>query len=145
MDLNSLTSFLSSPILRVFGVMFEVFLFVFWFALVGWTYRDATRRGASGLYWGAVTFFFNIFGLFIYMMLRPAEYLDDVKERELEIKHKQAMLRGSLLNCPACHKPVEKDFLICPHCRKKLKNACSNCQKPLNLSWTICPYCKTNV
>lgn len=141
--LNAFTSFLSSPILRIFFVMFQLFIIVFWFALVGWTYRDANRRGSSGIYWGAVTLFFNVFGWLIYLMLRPPEFIDDTRERELEIKAKQAQLRNSLLNCPACHKPVEKEFLICPHCRKQLKNSCSKCNKPLSLSWTICPYCKS--
>lgn len=134
---------LSSPFLKIFFVMLQVFIFVFWFALAGWTYRDATRRGTSSIYWTTVVVFFNVFGWLVYMMLRPPEYLDDARERDLEIKTRQAQLRNSLLNCPACHKPVEADFLICPHCRKKLKNNCSKCNKPLNLSWTICPYCRT--
>lgn len=144
--MDSLSAFyglLNSPFLKIFFVMFQVFIFVFWFALAGWTYRDARRRGTSEIYWATVVLFFNVFGWFVYLMLRPPEYLEEVRERELEIKTRQAELRHSLLNCPACHKLVEADFLICPHCRKKLKNPCSKCKKPLNLSWTICPYCRT--
>ena len=143
--LNSFYNFLASPVLKIFFITFELFVVAIWFALAGWTYRDAGRRGASAVYWTAVVLFFNIFGWFIYLILRPPEYLEETRERELEIKTKQAELRNSLLNCPACHKLVERDFLICPHCRKKLKNPCSNCSKPLNLSWTICPFCKTPV
>ncbi len=143
--MDPISAFIESPVLKIFIVMFQLFIFVFWFAQVGWTYRDANLRDTSGAYWGAVTFFFPIFGLLVYLMLRPPEFKADARERELEIKTKQAMLRNNLLNCPACHKPIEKEFLICPHCRKKLKHSCPKCDKPMNLSWTICPYCKSQV
>ncbi len=143
--MEAISTFMESSVFKIFVVMFQLFIVVFWFAQVGWTYRDANLRATSGTYWGAVTFFFPVFGLFVYLLLRPPEFAADRRERDLEIKTKQAMLRNSLLNCPACHKLIEKEFLLCPHCRKKLKNECPKCNKALNLSWTICPFCKSQV
>jgi predicted amidophosphoribosyltransferase len=40
---------------------------------------------------------------------------------------------------------VEKEFLRCPHCLRKLKNPCANCGKPLENEWRICPYCEADV
>ena len=34
---------------------------------------------------------------------------------------------------------VERDFLRCPSCMRKLKDPCANCAKPLDPSWRICP------
>lgn len=119
-----------------------LFFLVLWVALIFWTYRDAKRRGAMAIYWAAVVLFFNFFGWIIYLIVRPPEYADDVLERELEIKTKEAQLETGNTICPACMKPVERDFLICPYCQKKLKKPCPKCDRPLNMSWTVCPYCK---
>lgn len=119
-----------------------LFLVVFWLSLIFWTYRDAARRGAMAVYWAAVVLLFNFFGWVIYLIVRPPEYADDVRERELEIKSKEAEIQLGAATCPACLKPVESDFLICPYCQKKLKKPCPKCERPLAMSWTVCPYCK---
>ena len=59
--------------------------------------------------------------------MRPPESVDDVHERELEIRAKEAQLARDYEVCPACYKPVEKDFLICPSCMKKLRKSCVEC------------------
>jgi predicted amidophosphoribosyltransferase len=40
---------------------------------------------------------------------------------------------------------VEKDFLRCPNCLRKLKDACGTCAKPLDPEWKICPYCESEI
>ena len=63
------------------------------------------------------------------MIVRPPEYLDDVRERELEMQAAEARLhaaRATIL-CPHCDYEVEKDFLRCPSCLRKLKDPCANC------------------
>ena len=69
------------------------------------------------------------------MIVRPPEYLDDVRERELEMQAAEARLAqlGYHL-CPHCDYEVEKDFLRCPNCLRKLKDPCRNCGKPLDPS-----------
>ena len=42
------------------------------------------------------------FGPFIYMLFRPPEYLEDVRERELEIKAMEDRLAKRDLHCPVC-------------------------------------------
>ncbi|MDP3013147.1 MAG: zinc ribbon domain-containing protein, partial [Candidatus Subteraquimicrobiales bacterium] len=122
-----------------------LFLIVLYFSLVYWTYRDAKKRGAIALYWAAVVLIFNIFGWLIYLVLRPSEYIEDTKERELEIKTKEALLEKTNLLCLACGSPVENDFLCCPYCRKTLKKSCPNCSRLLLPGWVVCPYCKTSL
>jgi RNA polymerase subunit RPABC4/transcription elongation factor Spt4 len=80
------------------------------------------------------------------MIVRPPEYLDDVRERELEMQAAEARLQESgYLVCPHCEQHVEKDFLRCPNCMRKLKDPCQNCGKPLDPQWPICPYCEAEV
>jgi predicted amidophosphoribosyltransferase len=80
------------------------------------------------------------------MIVRPPEYLEDVRERELEIQAAEARLAelGYHL-CPHCDFEVEKDFLRCPNCMRKLKDPCSVCGKPLDPMWKICPFCEAEV
>jgi hypothetical protein len=47
--------------------------------------------------------------------------------------------------CPFCAFPVEKSFLRCPSCLKRLKEPCANCRKPLDPRWKLCPYCEAEV
>ncbi len=143
--LVSVFKFTESWIFRLMWRLSVLFLIVLYFSLIYWTYRDAKKRGAIAFYWAAVVLIFNVFGWLVYLVLRPSEYLEDAKERELEIKAKEALLQKTNLICPACSNPVEDNFLICPYCRKTLKKTCSNCGRVLMREWVVCPYCKTSL
>src|SRR5437763_4916649 len=125
-----------------------LFLVVIWLALVYWTFADARRRIADPMLVGCATVasLFPFVGTLVYMIVRPPEYLDDVRERELEIQAAEARLAelGYRL-CPHCDHEVEKDFLRCPHCLRKLKDACATCSRPLDPDWKICPYCEAEI
>ena len=89
---------------------------------------------------------FPFVGTILYVIVRPPEYLDDIRERELEMQAAEARLQESgYLVCPHCEQHVEKDFLRCPNCMRKLKDPCANCGKPLDPQWPICPYCEAEV
>ncbi|MFL5843228.1 MAG: zinc ribbon domain-containing protein [Solirubrobacteraceae bacterium] len=123
-------------------------LVVIWLALIYWTYSDARRRIGDPMLVACATAasLFPFIGSIVYMIVRPPEYLDDVRERELEMQAAEARLHqlGYLL-CPHCDHEVEKDFLRCPHCQRKLKDPCVTCGKPLEPEWAMCPYCETEV
>jgi predicted amidophosphoribosyltransferase len=80
------------------------------------------------------------------MIVRPPEYVDDVRERELEMQAAEARLHNlGFFLCPHCDGEVKEDFLRCPHCMRKLKDACGTCAKPLDPAWKICPYCESEI
>jgi Double zinc ribbon len=125
-----------------------LFLVVLYFSLIYWTYADARRRIYDPMLIGCATAasFFPFVGTIVYMILRPPEYLEDVRERELEMQASEARL--SQLDqalCPHCDYRVERDFVRCPSCLRKLKERCVNCSRPLDQAWTICPYCEADV
>jgi len=123
-------------------------LVVIWLALIYWTYSDARRRIADPMLVACATAasLFPFIGSIIYMIVRPPEYLDDVRERELEMQGAEARLHElNYLLCPHCDHEVEKDFLRCPHCQRKLKDPCVTCGKPLEPQWAMCPYCETEI
>ena len=53
-------------------------------------------------------------GPLIYMLFRPPEYLEDVRERELEIKAMEQRLARRDMHCPVCRAEVEAGFLDLP-------------------------------
>jgi hypothetical protein len=108
-------------------------LVVVWLALVYYTYADARRRIADPMLVACATAasLFPFVGTVVYMIVRPPEYLDDVRERELEMQAAEARLHAlEYILCPHCEYEVEKSFLRCPSCLRKLKDPCRVCGPP---------------
>jgi hypothetical protein len=125
-----------------------LFVVVLYLSLIYWTYADARRRIFDPMLVACATAasFFPFVGTIIYMVLRPPEYLEDVRERELETQAAEARLRQlDEALCPHCSYRVESDFVRCPSCLRKLKERCASCSRPLDQAWTICPYCEADV
>src|SRR5205085_12386489 len=126
-----------------------LFLIAVWAALVFWTFSDARRRVEDPMLIGcaaAASLFFPYVGTIVYMIVRPPEYIDDVRERELEIAAAAARLQQvEQLACPYCEFEIEKTFLRCPSCLRRLKEPCGTCGRPLDPRWKICPYCEAEV
>jgi hypothetical protein len=125
-----------------------LFAVVLYLSLIYWTYADARRRLEDPMLIGCATAasLFPFVGTVIYLILRPPEYLEDVRERELETQAAEARLHQLDYGlCPHCDYRIERDFIRCPSCLRKLKERCVNCSKPLDRAWTICPYCETEV
>lgn len=125
-----------------------LFVVVVWLALVYWTYADARRRVEDTmLVWCATAAsLFPYLGTIVYMIVRPPEYLEDVRERDLEMQSAEARLAQLGFHlCPHCDFEVERDFLRCPNCLRKLKDPCHECGKPLDPLWKVCPYCEAEI
>lgn len=123
------------------------FLIVFWISLVVWTFRDVRARTQDFLTQVLATLLvavFFVFGLFIYMILRPRQTLAEVYERQLEEESLLAEMTERQ-TCNNCHARVEGDFQVCPSCGQKLKRPCPKCERLLELRWTFCPYCASNM
>jgi hypothetical protein len=124
------------------------FLFVIWLALVYWTSSDASRRLDDPMLVACATAasLFPFIGTIVYTIVRPPEYLEDVHERELEVKAAEARLH--LLEnrtCGNCGHEIESTFLRCPSCMRKLREPCRSGGKPLDPRWKVCPFCEAEV
>jgi len=121
---------------------------LFWLATIAWVLKDARRRIESPWLIALATLigaFPPFLGPLIYMLFRPPEYLEDVRERDLEIKAIESRLGGPEVRCKVCGCEVEPDFLVCPVCTTKLRAACTSCSRPLEPAWQVCPYCEAPV
>jgi hypothetical protein len=125
-----------------------LFLIVVYLALIYWTYLDARRRIEDPVLIACATAasIFPYLGTIVYTILRPPEFLEDREERELELRAAELELRQRIeQSCPHCEYPIERNYLRCPNCERRLRNPCRKCHKPLDPRWGICPYCEAEV
>jgi hypothetical protein len=123
-------------------------LVVLWLATAYWTFKDARRRIEDP--WlvalaTAVGLVPPFVGPIVYLFFRPPEYLQDVRERELEIKAMEERLALLDQRCPVCRARVDSSYLVCPVCTTRLRQACPSCGQPLESLWQICPFCATEI
>jgi hypothetical protein len=126
--------------------LFILMIVVVWFALIVYTYLDAKRRISDPFLVACATIgsFFPYIGTAVYAIVRPPEFLEDAHERELEIKAAELRVRQlTEASCPNCEYPVEKNYLRCPQCQRRLKDPCPSCGKPVDPRWALCPYCES--
>ena len=121
-------------------------LVVVWLALIVYTYLDAKRRVSDPFLIGCATLasFIPYLGTAVYAIVRPPEFLEDAHERELEIKAAELRVRQlTESSCPGCGFPIERNYLRCPECQRRLKHPCPSCSRPVDPNWALCPYCET--
>jgi formate dehydrogenase maturation protein FdhE len=137
-----------------------VYSFLVWFSLVAgvvftalhggaivWAFRDMRNRSRDILALIVSTLLVALvplFGLLVYLMLRPRETLAEAYERSLE---QEALLQAieEPENCPGCGQRIRQGFVICPSCHTRLRQRCPVCSEALHLQWSICPYCGSSV
>ena len=123
-------------------------LVVLWLALAYWTFADARRRIADPVLVTTATIvgLVPFLGPLVYTILRPPEFLEDVREREIETQASELRMRHLVAqSCPRCEHPIERSWLRCPECRHRLKDPCVSCSRPVDPRWSICPYCETQL
>ncbi len=139
---------ISNDGLNLAVTLFLLMMVVLWLALIVYTYLDAKRRISDPFLVGCATVasFFPFIGTAVYAIVRPPEFLEDAHERELEIKAAELRVRQLReQSCPNCEYPVEKNYLRCPNCQRRLKDPCPTCSKPVDPRWEVCPYCESTL
>jgi RNA polymerase subunit RPABC4/transcription elongation factor Spt4 len=144
---NVFGSFFSSAIVQLILYSTVLYLFVVWLAAAYWAFRDMHDRTenpvlpylASALILVATPFFF-VLGVVVYRVIRPAERLGDVYERNLA---EEALLAEveTIRTCRGCDRRVGDEWIICPWCRTRLNRVCPNCERLVGLDWTLCAWC----
>jgi hypothetical protein len=118
------------------------YLFILWVALVIWVARDSVGRSKNLVFQVFVILLaivLNIFGLLIYLIVRPQKTLVEKYHEDLEHK---ALVENEEL-CPKCEKPLPLTFQFCPHCAEEARKHCKKCHKLVSKKWSACAYCGT--
>ena len=121
------------------------FVAALWLSLIFWTYRDIRRRTRDVLLRILASLVVTILflpGILIYLILRPANTLEQEYQSTLE---EEALLQDleERAVCPGCRRKIEASWQVCPECHTILKKTCLKCGRLLHLRWNICPYCVT--
>ncbi|HSA94838.1 MAG TPA: zinc ribbon domain-containing protein [Acidobacteriota bacterium] len=117
-------------------IVLPIALIVLWGAVLVWVYRDAEKRGMSGILWLLLVLIGNVIGLLIYAIVRS----ETPARRRAENGGAGAACCPAGA-CPACGKTVTPGYAYCPYCGKSLKMACPACGKPVEPDWKACPAC----
>ncbi|MDD2487552.1 MAG: zinc ribbon domain-containing protein [Candidatus Gracilibacteria bacterium] len=128
-----------------------LYFFIIWGAFIIWVVKDITNR-TTNLFLQVlsiiiVILFTPIFGLPIYLLLRPRatifeKYYEDAEEVEFEEENNiQENMKKDIILCPYCSKHIDEDFSYCPYCKEKLIKKCEKCAKDIKIFWSACPYC----
>ena len=128
---------------QIFLALTLIIIILLWLLSILWVNRDARQRDTSPMLWTIVAII-PVAGLVAYCLLRPPLTRTDSEELEMEMSLLQRQL-DQYDTCPHCGYPTESDFVVCPSCRKQLRNVCSRCGRTLKPEWAVCPYCTTPV
>ena len=131
--------------LKIVGALVGAYLALIWVTTVLWSYRDIrsrTRDPFSQLIGISLVTALPLIGIPLYLVLRPSGTLQEAYDRQLE---QEAILSElhSVSACPECRRPVQDEFMACPHCQTSLKEPCAHCSRLLTHAWRHCPYCGT--
>ena len=81
--------------------------FIIWIVLGIWVYKDAEKRGKSGILWFIIILILGIVGLIIWLVVRPP------------IGGEKAA--ASDRKCPNCGRPIPMYARACPYCAKNFE------------------------
>ena len=144
------------PLLAIFGIendgmnlainLLILFLVVVYLALIAWTYLDAKRRLEDPVLIGCATVasLFPFLGTIVYTILRPPEFLEDKRERELEIRASQLRVRQlEDASCPNCEHPVDRSLPALPELPGADQGPVRVVRQADRPPLGVCPYCET--
>ena len=140
---ETIQKIITSPLWALSAYIFLFCLGVLWLALVFWTFKDARKRIEDPIIVGVAvltSLVLPFMGTVVYAILRPAEYLAEARERELEMRAMEQELQ-IMRACPSCGEIIQPDFVACPNCRRPLRSVCPSCDRVLEPGWKLCPFC----
>ncbi|MEA2535877.1 MAG: hypothetical protein QOF11_111 [Chloroflexota bacterium] len=144
---STISGFFGNPAVQFALQLAAIYVVGLWLASGYWAFRDLQGRTdnpvAPYLAASLVILFTPVFFLLaivVYRIVRPHERIGDVNERALA---EEALLNEveSVPHCPACHRRINDEWLICPSCRTRLNRVCPNCSRLVGLDWSLCAWC----
>lgn len=144
---DGISAFLNDPTIQTIFRATVLYISLIWLAAAYWAYRDLRTRTTNPLLpyaaAAAIILFTPILfplGILLYRIVRSPETVAEASERALA---EEAMLVEveKQRHCAACKQPIESDWIVCPHCRTRLRRICSNCGRLVETDWSICAYC----
>lgn len=126
-----------------------VYGLIVWLAVIIWVIKDITNRTTNIMVQVLaillIVLFTPIFGLPVYLLVRPRTTLFEQYYEETSLENMEDMATVETVEteyaCPECHGTIERNYKFCPHCRFELMADCVACKAPVHISWKYCPSC----
>lgn len=145
-SLGALEKMLNSSLITWIGIGILLYLCVLWIAIILWVTKDITNRTNNVVFQiiciSLVIFLTPIFGLVIYLIVRPAKTLIEqyYEDFEIDLMNNDAEVK-EVEHCPFCNAKTSASFNYCTLCAKEIVKDCSKCKKSVRVNWVACPYC----
>jgi len=130
-----------------FGRYLLIGFLIFWFAIVWWVWFDASARTTK--IWAKIASVilvavFNIFGLIIYLIIRPDQTIEGIYWEDLERRYMKYET-SELGDCPKCGAQLYPGFIHCSNCGYELKVQCPKCELFVDRKFKYCSFCGTRI
>jgi hypothetical protein len=141
--IDQLISFSESPIIDwgIKGAL--IYAGVLWLSLIIWVARDSIERSNSIIF-QVFNILLNIalpvFGLIIYLIMRPSKTLMERYYEELEYKLITEN-QEEFEHCPDCEGHLQANYIYCPECEAQVKKPCPHCKEAYKMEFHSCPFC----
>jgi hypothetical protein len=89
-----------------------IILFVVGIIIAIWVYKDAEKRGTSGVLWLIIVLFTGIIGLIVWLVIRPPIGGEPGQKQQQVSPDRR---------CPGCGRSIPPDAQVCPYCGKDFK------------------------
>lgn len=125
-------------------LIIQILFLAFWIVVLGWVWVDIGERSTNKFSkFGSIALvsFLNIFGLIIYLLIRPKQTIQEIYWADLERRYLKYET-SELKDCPNCKYSLAPGYNACPRCGWDIKKQCPGCQVWIDKSFKYCPYCK---
>ncbi len=123
-------------------------LFIIWFAVAVWVIKDITTRSTSIIIQSfsllLIIFFTPIFGLPLYLLIRPRATLFEQHYEENWLESFDKQEETLTVACIKCREEIGANAKFCPFCGTKQFDTCNECSTKMLLSWKYCTSCGTH-
>ena len=139
----------ADPVVSIVFRLAAAYLVLIWLASALWVFVDTRRRSSSlvAAYGSAALVILATPLLFpaavlVHTVVRPDGL---ASERRLDELQHEAFSSAAEPRCEGCHRRVEEEWLLCPHCRRQLRHRCQSCGRTVGLDWTVCGWCAADL
>ena len=145
-SLDAVYQFLNSPSFTLWQTVTLTYVGLLWLSIIIWVIRDSISR-TNSLSFQIFAILLNIaiplLGVVLYLIIRPGRTHIERYQEALEKQLFKEKNEEEAETCEECMAPLDKNFIYCPHCTKKVKKTCQGCQQHFSVLWTVCPFCGT--
>lgn len=137
--LNNIGQINFDGVMKIVALLFVVF----WIFVVIWVWNDAGERSRNLFFRLSsvlTVLVLNLFGLVIYLLIRPQFTIEEVYWSDLERRYLKYETK-ELGDCPKCGYQLQPGYIYCPECNYELKVKCKGCDLYFDKDNKYCPYC----